>query len=37
METVVINHPFSDGNKRIGYYLMRAILLHFKLDINATE
>ncbi len=37
MESVVVNHPFNDGNKRISYYLMRATLLHFNLDVNATE
>ena len=26
-----------DGNKRVGYYLARAILLHFGLNIKASE
>ena len=27
LESVVINHPFVDGNKRIAYTLMRLLLL----------
>lgn len=37
IESIVKNHPFSDGNKRTGYILMRLILLKSKVDINATE
>ncbi|MFK7947575.1 MAG: type II toxin-antitoxin system death-on-curing family toxin [Saprospiraceae bacterium] len=36
-ESIVKNHPFSDGNKRTGYILMRLILLKSNLDITATE
>ncbi len=37
IESIVKNHPFSDGNKRTGYILMRLILLKSKLDIEASE
>ena len=37
IESMLINHPFFDGNKRIGYTLMRLLLLNNKKDINATE
>lgn len=37
LESIVINHPFMDGNKRIGYFLMRYSLLLEGLDFNATE
>ena len=36
-ESLIINHPFIDGNKRISYVLMRIILLQDNLDISATE
>lgn len=37
MESIVKNHPFSDGNKRTGYILMRLILLKSNMDIEAAE
>lgn len=37
VESILINHPFIDGNKRLGYFLMRLILLQNKLDIKASE
>ncbi len=37
IESILINHPFIDGNKRTGYVLMRLILLNNRLDIQATE
>ncbi|MCA0363217.1 MAG: Fic family protein [Bacteroidetes bacterium] len=37
IESILINHPFIDGNKRIGYVLMRLILLNSHLDIEANE
>jgi death-on-curing protein len=36
-ESIVINHPFIDGNKRTAYFLLRLILLKYDLDISATE
>ena len=35
LESIVTNHPFIDGNKRIGYVLMRMTLLQAGLDIDA--
>ncbi|MBK8704132.1 MAG: type II toxin-antitoxin system death-on-curing family toxin [Saprospiraceae bacterium] len=37
LESIVINHPFIDGNKRVGYVLMRMTLLNAGLDIDATQ
>ncbi len=37
LESVVKNHPFTDGNKRTGYVLMRLILLEYGQDIEATQ
>lgn len=37
LESLLINHPFIDGNKRIGYTLMRLFLLSNGLDINASQ
>lgn len=37
IESIIINHPFVDGNKRIGYVLMRLLLFEFGFDIIATE
>ena len=37
LESIVINHPFVDGNKRIGYVLMRLILLEGGEDVEATQ
>jgi death-on-curing protein len=36
-ESIIINHPFLDGNKRVGYVLMRITLREFNLDIDASE
>ncbi len=37
LESIVKNHPFIDGNKRVGYTLIRLLLLQNNLDIEATE
>lgn len=37
LESIVVNHPFVDGNKRTGYVLMRMILLEAALDIDASQ
>ena len=36
-QSLIINHPFIDGNKRIAYVLMRLILLQYNLDLMATQ
>jgi death on curing protein len=37
LESILINHPFIDGNKRTGYVLMRLTLMAGGLDIEATQ
>jgi death-on-curing protein len=37
IESIVINHPFLDGNKRFGYVAMRLILMESGLDIEVSE
>jgi death-on-curing protein len=37
IESLICNHPFIDGNKRIGYVLMKYFLLENDLDIKATQ
>ena len=39
IESIVNNHPFIDGNKRTGFFLMRFLLLKygFKLDVSQEE
>jgi death-on-curing protein len=37
IESILINHPFIDGNKRTGYALMRAFLLENGLDIRHDD
>jgi death-on-curing protein len=37
LESIVINHPFLDGNKRMGYVLMRMVLLEGSTDIEASQ
>lgn len=37
LESILINHPFIDGNKRTGYVLMRLTLMEGGMDIKATQ
>ena len=37
IESILINHPFIDGNKRTGYVLMRIFLINDGLDIQANQ
>jgi death-on-curing protein len=37
LESILINHPFVDGNKRTAYVLMRLILLDNGLDLVANQ
>ncbi len=37
IESIVLNHPFNDGNKRTGYVLMRLTLLENGLDLAADS
>ena len=36
-ESMVINHPFLDGNKRIAFFLLRLILLDYDVDVSVIE
>lgn len=36
-ESLIINHPFKDGKKRIAYVSMISLLKHYSIDINATQ
>jgi death-on-curing protein len=37
IESILVNHPFIDGNKRTGYVLMRLLLIEQGYDIKATQ
>ena len=37
IESILINHPFIDGNKRTGYVAMRSFLISNGFDIEATQ
>jgi len=36
-ESIIINHPFIDGNKRIAYVIMRLTLQEHNFDVMAFE
>jgi len=36
-ESLIINHPFIDGNKRIAYLLLRTTMLDDDIDIIASQ
>ncbi len=36
-ESIIINHPFIDGNKRTAYILMRLLLMEEEFDFVATQ
>lgn len=37
IESILLNHPFIDGNKRTGYTLMRLFLIQSGYDITASQ
>lgn len=37
IESILINHPFIDGNKRTGYVLARILLIENGFDIRASQ
>mgnify|MGYP003331989979 CR=1 FL=1 len=37
LQSIVNNHPFNDGNKRIGYFLCRSLLREYGFDLKAGE
>ncbi len=37
LESIINNHPFLDGNKRLGFVLMKLILLEAGLALRATH
>ena len=37
IESILMNHPFIDGNKRTGYVLMRMLLIYHDLDIKSSQ
>ena len=37
IESLLMNHPFIDGNKRTGYLLMRIFLINNDLDVHASQ
>lgn len=36
-ESIIINHPFIDGNKRMAYAFMRILLIEEGFELTATE
>ncbi len=37
LQSIIINHPFVDGNKRTAFYLASVLLLDSNLEFTATE
>jgi death-on-curing protein len=37
LESILLNHPFVDGNKRTGYTAMRLLLIQNGYDITASQ
>jgi death-on-curing protein len=37
IESILVNHPFIDGNKRTGYTLLRLFLIYNGFDIIASQ
>lgn len=37
LESIINNHPFIDGNKRIGYAMLVYFLLEYNLLLNASQ
>lgn len=37
IESILVNHPFVDGNKRSGYMLLRIFLLSNNVDISDSQ
>lgn len=37
LQSIVINHPFIDGNKRTGFMLMLLLLDQYDLDVAASQ
>jgi death-on-curing protein len=37
LESIVKNHPFTDGNKRTGYVLARLLLMESNLEIHTDQ
>ncbi|MCC7159561.1 MAG: type II toxin-antitoxin system death-on-curing family toxin [Ignavibacteria bacterium] len=36
IQSIIVNHPFVDGNKRVGYFLLRWFLLRNNYDFNTN-
>ena len=37
IESLLINHPFVDGNKRLGYTVLRLFLMQYGLDLAGSQ
>ena len=37
IESILVNHPFVDGNKRTGYILLRLFLIQNDIEISASQ